>query len=51
VTGEQVLNLLLELADEIGTTVLMVTHDPAQAERLQRKVELPALASSTEGEA
>ena len=44
-TGAQVLDLMLELADEVGSTVLMVTHDPAQAQRLHRTVELPALSA------
>lgn len=44
VTGAQVLDLMLGLANEVGATVLMVTHDPSQAARLGRCIEMPALA-------
>lgn len=42
-TGEQILDLLLRLAAEGGKTVVMVTHDPASAARMQRTVELASL--------
>ncbi|PIE25610.1 MAG: ABC transporter ATP-binding protein [Planctomycetota bacterium] len=44
-TGAQVLDLMLELAEELGSTVLMVTHDVGQAQRLQRRIDLRALAA------
>nr|WP_314481707.1 ABC transporter ATP-binding protein [uncultured Pseudomonas sp.] len=37
-TGEGVLQLLLTLNQDRGTTLLMVTHDPKVAQRLQRRV-------------
>jgi len=39
VNGEEVLKLLEELNDE-GTTIVMVTHSPAHAERAHRVVQL-----------
>ena len=39
-TGEEVLELLLELANEGNRSVLMVTHDPESAKRMQRTVDL-----------
>lgn len=42
-TGGQVLDLLLQLAREGGKTVVMVTHDPESAGRMQRTVDLAAL--------
>lgn len=42
-TGGQVLDLLLELAREGGKTVVMVTHDPESASRMQRRVDLHEL--------
>ena len=36
VTGREVLGLLRELVDELGQTVVMVTHDPAAAARADR---------------
>ncbi|MBL9076561.1 MAG: ABC transporter ATP-binding protein [Planctomycetes bacterium] len=42
-TGEQVLDLLLRLAAAGGKTVVMVTHDPASAARMQRTVDLATL--------
>ena len=39
VNGEEVLKLLEELNDE-GTTIVMVTHSPAHAERAHRIVQL-----------
>ncbi|MBL8728551.1 MAG: ABC transporter ATP-binding protein [Planctomycetes bacterium] len=45
-TGEQVLDLLLQMAAQDGKTVVMVTHDPASAARMQRTVDLATLRSS-----
>ncbi len=45
-TGKQVLDLLLGLAREVGATVMMVTHDPAQASALEREISLPELAKA-----
>lgn len=42
-TGNQVLDLLLQLASEHGKTVVMVTHDPESAARMQRTVDLATL--------
>ncbi|MGC6488409.1 MAG: ABC transporter ATP-binding protein [Planctomycetota bacterium] len=42
-TGGQVLDLLLRLATDAGKTVVMVTHDPESAERMQRTVDLATL--------
>ncbi len=39
-TGRQVIELLLELHRERGTTLVLVTHDPAVAARSSRVVEL-----------
>ncbi len=46
--GRQTLELMLRLAGEMGTTVLLVTHDPKSAEVMQRVIELPSLAVATE---
>jgi len=42
-TGRQVLALMLEIAAEMDTTVLIVTHDRRTADQMQRVVELPSL--------
>lgn len=42
-TGAQVLDLLLQLASAGKKTVVMVTHDPESAKRMQRTVDLAAL--------
>jgi len=42
-TGGQVLDVLLQLAQEGGKTVVMVTHDPESAARMQRTIDLQAL--------
>jgi ABC-type lipoprotein export system ATPase subunit len=42
-TGTQVLDVLLQIAGEGGKTVVMVTHDPLSAQRMQRTVDLMAL--------
>ena len=39
-TGEEVLNLLAQLVDELGKTIVMVTHDPKAAARARRLVHL-----------
>ena len=41
-TGERVLELLVELREELGTTLVVVTHDPAVASRAQRRLHLEA---------
>jgi putative ABC transport system ATP-binding protein len=35
-TGRQIMNLILRLAEERGTTVLLITHDRALADRCAR---------------
>ena len=40
VTGEEVLGLLERLNDELGKTIIMVTHDPKAAEKAHRLVHL-----------
>ncbi|MBL8748041.1 MAG: ABC transporter ATP-binding protein [Planctomycetes bacterium] len=42
-TGVQVLDLLLQMARDGNKTVVMVTHDPESAKRMQRTVELETL--------
>lgn len=44
-TGGQVLDLLLDLARAGSKTVVMVTHDPESARRMQRTVDLASLRS------
>ena len=39
-TGQQVLELLLELNHQEGATLVMVTHDPALAEHADRIITL-----------
>ncbi len=39
-TGEQVIKVLFGLAERNGTTLLLITHDPAIAERCSRVVQL-----------
>ena len=46
-TGEQVLDMLLQIAARDGRTVVMVTHDPASAARMQRTVDLATLRRSS----
>jgi ABC-type lipoprotein export system ATPase subunit len=48
-TGGQVLDLLLRLAADGGKTVVMVTHDPESARRMQRTVDLEALRPAVAG--
>ncbi|MBL8737546.1 MAG: ABC transporter ATP-binding protein, partial [Planctomycetes bacterium] len=47
----QVLDLLLELAKRSGKTVVMVTHDPESAARMQRTVDLATLRAGAEVQA
>lgn len=47
-TGGQVLDVLLELAARGGKTVVMVTHDPESAKRMQRTVDLATLRPAVE---
>src|SRR5688572_8955798 len=42
-TGGQVLDVLLEMARDGGKTVVMVTHDPESAKRMQRTIDLATL--------
>ena len=37
-TGEEILDLLLELREKDGLTILLVTHDPKVAERADRQI-------------
>jgi len=37
-TGEEILDLLLELREKDGLTILVVTHDPKVAERADRQI-------------
>jgi putative ABC transport system ATP-binding protein len=39
-TGRQVINLLFDLAQRQGTTLILITHDPALAERCDRVIGL-----------
>lgn len=39
-TGEQVIKVLFDLAERNGTTLLLITHDPAIAQRCSRVVHL-----------
>ncbi len=39
-TGEHIIDLLFELNQEEGTTLVLVTHDAALAERCQRRIRL-----------
>ena len=39
-TAEEILHLLARLNQEVGTTIVMVTHDPKAAEKAQRVIQL-----------
>ena len=39
-TGEYIADLLFDLNERLGTTLVLVTHDPKLAERCRRKVEM-----------
>ena len=41
-TGETVMKLMFELNEELGTTLVLVTHDPAIAARCQRRITIEA---------
>jgi putative ABC transport system ATP-binding protein len=41
-TGETVMTLMFELNQELGTTLVLVTHDPAIAARCQRRITIEA---------
>lgn len=41
-TGETVMQLMFELNQELGTTLVLVTHDPAIAARCQRHITIEA---------
>ncbi|MDE1949124.1 MAG: ABC transporter, partial [Burkholderiales bacterium] len=41
-TGETVMALMFELNREAGTTLVLVTHDPAIAERCDRRLRIEA---------
>ena len=41
-TGETVMQLMFELNQELGTTLVLVTHDQAIAERCQREITIEA---------
>lgn len=48
-TGGQVLDLLLRIASDGNKTVVMVTHDPESATRMQRTVDLSTLRGAAAG--
>jgi putative ABC transport system ATP-binding protein len=41
-TGEKVMALMFELNEELGTTLVMVTHDRAIADRCERRITIEA---------
>ena len=41
-TGETVMKLMFELNEELGTTLVLVTHDPAIASRCHRRITIEA---------
>ena len=41
-TGETVMKLMFELNEELGTTLVLVTHDPTIAARCQRRITIEA---------
>jgi ABC-type lipoprotein export system ATPase subunit len=46
-TGREIFTLLQEVATEDGRTLLMVTHDPALAAELPRRLDCTGLIRST----
>jgi ABC-type lipoprotein export system ATPase subunit len=50
-TGGQVLDMMLQIASDDKKTVVMVTHDPGSAKRMQRTVDLASLRSDFAAEA
>jgi ABC-type lipoprotein export system ATPase subunit len=47
-TGGQVLDMMLQIASDNNKTVVMVTHDPGSADRMQRTVDLATLRGDIE---
>ena len=47
-TGGKALDLMLEIAREMESTVIMVTHDPLSAGHMQRRIDLRDLSSSAD---
>lgn len=47
-TGGKVLDLMLEIAREMDSTVVMVTHDELSAGHMQRRIDLHDLAWSAQ---
>ncbi|MCB9882956.1 MAG: ABC transporter ATP-binding protein [Planctomycetes bacterium] len=45
-SAKRSLALLRDLATEVGATMLLVTHDPASADAMERKVDLRALSGA-----
>jgi putative ABC transport system ATP-binding protein len=41
-TGEQVMRLMFELNRELGTTLVLVTHDRAIADQCERRITIEA---------
>jgi putative ABC transport system ATP-binding protein len=41
-TGETVMNLMFDLNRELGTTLVLVTHDRAIAQRCERRITIEA---------
>ena len=41
-TGETIMQLMFELNAELGTTLVLVTHDPAIASRCERIITIEA---------
>jgi putative ABC transport system ATP-binding protein len=41
-TGEKIMNLMFELNQEQGTTLIMVTHDAQVAQRCERRITIEA---------
>jgi len=39
-TGEEILSLLVRLNEELGKTIIMVTHDPKAADHARRLIHL-----------
>jgi len=48
-TGGKVLDLMLEIAQEMESTVIMVTHDPLSAEHMQRRIDLHSISAEALG--
>jgi putative ABC transport system ATP-binding protein len=41
-TGETIMNLMMALNQELGTTLILVTHDPHLATRCHRRITIEA---------